>query len=680
MKKKYLYIAVIIVLVIIALVAFWYFKLRNKSKFASDVNIEGDYVVEEGEKLILEGGAKLIVRGDLIVKGEIICEDGPLILEVSGIVLIENKLECDRGQELAENDPGLGISIVAEAGIETTASSQIITNGHVQIVNNKEDLAVTKKDYQELYEEASRDSGEGNRIGPFVSPKKATNPSLNIATRVSSKMLASLGSIFKTPVVHAAMLRLSGTLIVNTPPRGVNLIILWRIPNIEGIVFDDFTFIGPDGNDGKDGPIDCFSEGEDGQNAMRLLAYGSKIIVNKLTLNLGSGGNGGTGTTHMNGCMDAKAIGGDGGKSGDFKFIASEEFTINGPFVINPGKAGNAGDAFAYGKNGGPNEPGGKATATGGNPEDNKKAIRAKGTISGTDNIQIGSIIGGSGGSAYALGGHGGDGDPCSNKGARGGDAIAKAGKGGDALIYLTGTSASRIPGSEDIGGDAGVADALAGSGGKGAGCDCESQKTAGDGGDGGDAKITIQSGGIGSNPGNDGQDSEVKRHKGGDGGDGGDGYIPGGKGIRGAPDGKDGKMGKALDCDIAYVPDPIPDPNLDSMPDPIITDNIALTPQDVSFIHTMGYSPCPQFAGTISISNSGSGNVSGWRLNSPVPYWLDMPTSGSVPENISINFNCVLEEYIPQIVEAELKSQLYDATGNSVGEEITLNIVGEIK
>ena len=517
--KKNIHIVITVILIIIILAGlFWYFKLRNVFEFNSDVNIQGDYTVDKDERLVLKNGAVLEVEGDLIVKGEIACEAGPLNLVVGGIVTIENKLECNRGSELAGDDLGLGISVVFGSGFETAEDSKIITNGHLQIVNDIEKLAVTKKALEDLYEEAGKDSGSGNRLGPFVplpQDQAVISEELNPFNFLIGKNLASIASFFKIKEARAFMLPIRGNITINTPPKGISLIILFQSSNIEGFLFEDLNFTGPNGNDGDDA-FGCYAEGEDGQDAMRLLAYAPKIVIDNVTLNLASGGNGGTATTPMDGCQDAVAIGGDGGKSGEFKFIASNEFIINNSFVIYPGKSGDAGDAFAYGKNGALNEPGGTANASGGNSASNKKAIRSIGTIAGTENIQIGSVIGGDGGSAWALGGHGGDGDPCPKNGQPGGYAKAIAGQGAEALIYLTGTGASRTAGAVDVNGKDGSVDAVAGSGGNGA--------EGGKGGKGGKASVEPQA------------SSEVKR----------------------VMDGIDGEDGIPSDCK-KVISDPLP-------------------------------------------------------------------------------------------------------------------------
>ena len=111
MKKRSLYIISIVIIIAIIVGLVWYLTGRETkvSTFESESTITGDYIIEEGEKVVLQNGSILTVKGDLVVRGELVCENGPLNLVVKGNMIVENKLECDRGQELEEGDIGEGI-------------------------------------------------------------------------------------------------------------------------------------------------------------------------------------------------------------------------------------------------------------------------------------------------------------------------------------------------------------------------------------------------------------------------------------------------------------------------------------------------------------------------------------------------------------------------------------------
>ncbi|MFC1629860.1 hypothetical protein ACFL11_01425, partial [Patescibacteria group bacterium] len=625
--------------------------------------------VEEGEKVVLSNASTLTIEGNLIVRGEVICEEGPLNLIVKGDTTIENKLICDRGEELPENDAGFGISLVVEGAITFSSNSEIITNGHLQVVDEADALAITKEQINDLYEEAARDTGEGQRIGPFITkdmiddtsgePEKETK-----ASQAENPDKRSIMSLFQIPQVMAAgpVVNISGFVRVKTPPRGINQIVLLKLANISGFNIADFTLIGPDGRDGRDDDKGdkCTAKGSDGQNAFRFLAIAPNIRVNNFNLMLGSGGNGGSAVTKKD-CEHGKATGGEGGKAGNFKIIASRNFDVAGNFIIDPGWSGDGGNAFSYGKDGGVNEKGGDATSKGGNAEDNEKAVRARGTINGKANIKFGSMIGGDGGDAFAFPGKGSNGRPCkSERGGDGGKGVAEPGNGGNALIFLAGAGAGRTADAEDVGGDGGDAEVKGGDGGNGS--MCKPDRPGGNGGKGGEARAFAGLGGIGGM--RNGQDGQIKDERGGNGGNGGDGCLEGkgGLGGIGSPDGENGKDGKNI-CEQ----------------EPQDKASIQLYPEELMFEHQIGGSPCPTPIQGVNVGMTGTSANHTWKVQGSVPPWLSIKTSGSMPENVNLEFNCILTEYVTQTVSSSLNFQLFDQTGKAVGSPAALKITGYI-
>jgi hypothetical protein len=55
------------------------------------------------------------------------------------------------------------------------------------------------------------------------------------------------------------------------------------------------------------------------------------------------------------------------------------------------------------------------------------------------------------------------------------------------------------------------------------------------------------------------------------------------------------------------------------------------------------------------------------------------MVSSGSVPGQITINFSCILDQYITQTLSSSLDFQLLDSDILPVGEVGTLDITGYI-
>ena len=666
MKKQYLYFAVIIAVIS---GIFWYFTQRvTITTIDSNTIVTGDYTIKEGERVTIANGSTLTIEGDLVVKGEIVCQNGPLILIVNGSATIENKIECERAAELQEQSAGIGISMVVRDSLTLAKTAKIITSGHLQFVESLDRLATTKEQIEELYEEAGSDTGEGNRLGPFSEKFDIFDLSLqdnfltrNLAKKDSSQK--SLVSLFEIPKAKAGgkMVNIRGEVIIKTPPRGVNLIVVMRFPNSDGFNFVDFWLVGPDGRKGKDDKnTSCNAKGDNGQDAMRLFVRAPNIKVQDFTLELGSGGDGGDAISKKD-CEPGKATGGQGGKAGNFKMIAFNSFDITGQFTVYPGRMGSGGSAEAYGKNGNATKDGADAIAIGGNAKNNEKTVRVVGTITGQKNIFFGSIEGGRGGSALAVPGDGGDGRACkSEKGGDGGDGIAQGGKGGSALIFLRG-GAQRTKDAKDIGGDGGFVQIIAVGGGNGS--TCKPDKAGGLGGKGGNAKAIPGEGGVGGDT--NGKKGDILNETGGPGGNGGDGCLPGkaGKGGEGNPDGRDGLDGKNI-CALA------PEEK---------TAFINLSPQDFVFEHSIGFSPCPQLIGTLSITKTGTADISGWALGDSLPNWLTMETSGSMPGQVLINFSCVLEQYITQTLSSSLDFQLLDMEGSPIGEKAVLNVTGYI-
>lgn len=345
MRKQYLYLVIVI---LIGLGVFWYLTQRvNITDINSDTIVTGDYIIEEGERVTVHNASTLTIEGDLTVKGEIVCKNGPITLIVNGNAVIENKLECDRGEELKEGEGGFGISMVVRDSLTIKEAAKIITNGHLQFIESVDHLAITKEQIEELYEEAGRDTGEGNRLGPFIkrdeisyfSPENKIKSS-DLAEKDSNQKSAL--SLFEIPKAEAAgrMVNIRGEIRIKTPPRGVKLIVVMRFPNSDGFNFIDFWLTGPDGRDGKDDKnTSCDAKGKDGQNAMRLFVRAPNIKIQDFTLELGSGGSGGNAISKKD-CDPGKARGGQGGKAGNFKMVTSRSFDINGIFTIYPGKGG----------------------------------------------------------------------------------------------------------------------------------------------------------------------------------------------------------------------------------------------------------------------------------------------------------------------------------------------------
>lgn len=544
-------LSIIFALIILGVLV-WYGKFNRPEIISADTVVKGDYSIEKGKKVAIGSGATLTVEGNLNLSGELACQSGSVVkLIVLGSATVEGDIKCE-GQNS-------GISLVVSKDLNFGSKSELVSDGNIQVVESADLLAVTPEQVQKLYEEAGKDSGTGQRFGPFISKDEASALNTNqsqaaVLTKIQpgrSVALAKLLGIAKAQATSHTVV-IGGKITIPTPPAGVKRIVVFNFPTAIGMELKNFELSGPDGRSGADDKGNsCVAKGKDGEDAFRFLAYAGNLTVNNFTLRLGSGGQGGGAETTKD-CDPGVATGGTGGKSGNFKMIAGNEFKITGAFVIEPGKGGAGGNAIAHGRDGDPSQKGGDATATGGKGADNKKHLGIAGTVAGTDNVRIGSVTGGSGGNGTANPGQGGDGIGCNSKGGPGGQGTATGGQGGKASLSLAG-SAGRTPGAKDIGSAGGNADSYGGQG--GAGGDCGPAGPGGPGGNGGDATSKPGNGGTGTT--GNGADGANKNETGGDGGNGGDGCPegPGGKGGKGNPPGDDGQPGKNLCVPVTEHP-----------------------------------------------------------------------------------------------------------------------------
>ena len=672
----------------------------NVQTFDSDKTVEGDYVIKSDEKIILKNGAQLTVGGNFALQGALECENGPIKLIVKGKMLIDSIIRCNRADDIS--DAGIGVALVAQDGALITEKAVIISNGHIQVVDSSEKLATTKESLDKLYDEAGKNSGEGLRVGPLTNDGKVSLNNLQIFSRnirLNTKKILPNFNIFSAYSasaqeiaqdiwgnVVANAVKIGGTWVVGkgeappsdiaipTPPKNVNKIILnFNFRKNAKVILSDIKITGPDGRNGKDGEISCDSKGANGEDAFRFLVVASNLTINNFDLNLGSGGAGGNAETAEN-CEHGKAKGGDGGRAGNFKMIATENFNIEGLFNIYPGRGGAGGRAIAHGKlgkDGCAGENGGKAASNGGAGGGNNKKLEAARAVNGISNVVVHDVIGGAGGDAESYGGAGGGGTGCKCNGGLGGGATAIGGRGGDA-----GSS-----NGSSTGGNGGNAKSEPGMGGQGGSCDATGP--GGNGGKGGDASTTFGKGGVGTS--GDGVQGKDDPKTGGNGGNGGDGCGPGsgGKGGKGNPAGKDGAPGKNL-C-IPPKTDTstsVTAPTTNEAPKEETTqpeENISITPQSLSFVHNIGTTECPTPIGSVQIAKTGAGGSNKWKITSSLPAWLQAQTSGSIPGSTSFNFTCQLNEYVTQSLSASVTFELLDTSGKSTGEKESVSVKGQI-
>ncbi len=518
------------VLILLLLVAAGVYFFTQPEVVSADLVVEGDY---DAPNLALTDGAKLLVTGNLLVDHgkTVACANGPLTIHVTGVATVNGTLQC--------NGDKSAIHVVAEGGLVMAKSAVVESSGNVQFVSKESELLTTEEAVNAKFDEIGKDSGQGIRVGPLVSGVPAV---LNGAGSVAFHSGAFSRLV---PTAHAAgPVVIAGKMTVATPPPGIKRLVIFAFPEAVEVSIADFELAGPDGRKGEDDKgANCSAKGKDGEDAFRFTAQAPNLTVNNFTLKLGSGGAGGDAESKAD-CDPARAEGGKGGDSGNFKMIGSTSFSIEGAFDIIPGDSGAGGGAKAVGKNGDPNMKGADATAVGGRGADNKKVMRMQGTVAGAANIRVGDIVAGPGGWASATGGNGGNADACGKAGGAGGKGSATGGRGGDAKVTLGG-GATRMELAGDIGGAGGGVDSSGGAGGNGG--SCGGDKTGGNGGAGGPAFATEGKGGSGLH--GNASDGANLAEDGGNGGNGGDGCREGkgGAGGTGDPKGTDGADGKNM-------------------------------------------------------------------------------------------------------------------------------------
>ncbi|MEK7630829.1 MAG: hypothetical protein AAB417_02285 [Patescibacteria group bacterium] len=580
MNKK---ILIVLVVLFVSIGGYWYVGSNKNAPeekliidpIATDTKFTGNQVIATDHKMVLQKGASVAVEGDLKIDGVLSCDDGPIMISVTGALEVNQRIECMRPDNSTD---GSGVLLVVAGPVTFSKDAEVISNGSVQIVSSVSAAKKTQGEIDALFIEAGTNTGAGTRVGPFI--EGATQ---KISLNGQPIDFSSLGLIREAHAQGARdkdgnllpQVLLSGRWTVGnggaspsgvsvpTPPKDIKKILLnFDFGDKGNVAIKDFHLLGPDGRDGDDDiGKSCSARGSKGEDAFRMRVNAANITIDNFRLELGDGGKGGDAETTAD-CDPGQATGGAGGAAGNFKMTAGDKIVINS-FHIVPGVGGQGGFATAIGKPGTdacPGSKGGDAIATGGDGGKNKKELAALGAVEGLASVVVEKVEGGEGGLAVAKPGKGGNGSGCKCHGGKGGSANATGGKGGDASLKVTGAA------GEAVGGDGGDANARAAEGGVGGSCPLKPK--GGSGGNGGNAVAKIGKAGKGTT--GDGADGIVQDETGGNGGKGGDGCGPGGggKGGLGKPNGADGKPG-ALKCpeDKKSPPPPMTDPRISPPP-----------------------------------------------------------------------------------------------------------------
>jgi len=199
-----------------------------------------------------------------------------------------------------------------------------------------------------------------------------------------------------------------------------------------------------DGGDGVDRAGVSVRGGSGGKGgSLQILAAGHLTVRGGTSFSSGNGGRGGSADADAPPGGNAFARGGRGGDAGySLRIAATQGLEFAGAVTMNPGSGGDGGDATADGGDGAAQCPqgqdGGRASAYGGTGGKGSKSVAIRGNVVGLANVSVEGGKGGIGGWADGTAGDGGDADCVTT--ATGGDgdrAYAKGGRGGNA--YLSG-------------------------------------------------------------------------------------------------------------------------------------------------------------------------------------------------------------------------------------------------
>ncbi|MBI2637736.1 MAG: hypothetical protein HYW88_02440, partial [Candidatus Sungbacteria bacterium] len=295
MKKILLYAGIAIA--VIGTGAVLYVQMNKLVVIGSNTTIRGDYTIEPGKEVFIKDGARLTIEGSLIVRGKLSCKNGPIGIIVEKNMTIDGGvIFCERENDAYNSaNPLIGIAVAVGETLAFSKNSVVITNGTVQFARNHEDLAKTKKQINDIFDETGQNTGAGARIGPFIEGEAPAGLSVR-----PQEPDADQGALAPNVTIGGHWYIGNGDnpppgLSVPRPPTNTDTIILnFNFGANDIVALKDFYLAGPDGKDGaSDTGKSCNAIGKKGENAFRMRVVANNISVNNFTLELGNGGRGG---------------------------------------------------------------------------------------------------------------------------------------------------------------------------------------------------------------------------------------------------------------------------------------------------------------------------------------------------------------------------------------------------
>ena len=163
-----------VITALLLLAAIWWLFLNvDYIVYETDTVIEGDLVVSKDQPIILRNNAKLTVKGDAFLGGEIRCENGAINLEVEGSLLASDEINCAADPEEVNTNEA-GVRLVVKGDAFFTANSQVNSAGSFQLVDDSSKLAVSQTEIDQAFARVEAVESAGIQIGPISNEEAAS--------------------------------------------------------------------------------------------------------------------------------------------------------------------------------------------------------------------------------------------------------------------------------------------------------------------------------------------------------------------------------------------------------------------------------------------------------------------------------------------------------------------------
>src|SRR3989344_9378728 len=160
---KYMILAIVIIL----LAVLGYRQFFATQIISADTTLT-NFTLDKLKTLIVKNGAKLIFEGTATIEGTLQCEGGQLYIDANNDLTVSGSIICNRNEEeVSRGEPSVGIILIVRERAEFTKDSYLVSNAHVQIVEDPKLLLTSQEDFRNVFSDTAADTGSGIRIGPL---------------------------------------------------------------------------------------------------------------------------------------------------------------------------------------------------------------------------------------------------------------------------------------------------------------------------------------------------------------------------------------------------------------------------------------------------------------------------------------------------------------------------------